>query len=151
MPRSKLTWNKQKQNETQLGKLQGQAASAAVLAFHEECDRHSTSRACTVTPCKMLSSKNGRSEVVFANGGASVCSAQLLWRQAPAAVRRSEQQSREQRTRTQAEAADTVRKHEERQRYFNALEEAQVSNNIVPFMNYIQCILDRDAVVVASS
>ena len=42
-------------------------------------------------------------------------------------------------------------KHEERQRYFNALEEAQVSNNIVPFMNYIQSILDRDAVVVASS
>ncbi|PQJ28535.1 hypothetical protein BSZ32_08450, partial [Rubritalea profundi] len=34
-------------------------------------------------------------------------------------------------------------KHEERQRYFNALEEAQVSNNIVPFMNYIQSILDH--------
>ena len=41
-------------------------------------------------------------------------------------------------------------KHEERQKYFNALEEAQVSNNIVPFMNYIQSILDRNAVVASS-
>ena len=30
---------KQKQNEAQLEKLQGQAASVAAVAFHEECDR----------------------------------------------------------------------------------------------------------------
>ena len=66
---------KQKQNEAQLEKLQGQAASVAAMAFHKECDRYYTSKAGTVTPCKMLSSKNGRSNVMFANGGASVCSA----------------------------------------------------------------------------
>ena len=55
----------------------------------------------------MLSSKNGRSNVMFANGGASVCSAQLSWRQAPAAVRRSEQQVREHQARKQAVAEGT--------------------------------------------
>ena len=33
---------KQEQNKAQLDKLQGQAASAAAMAFHEECDRHYT-------------------------------------------------------------------------------------------------------------
>jgi hypothetical protein len=42
---------KQKQNEAQLDKMQSQVASSAVLAFHDECDRHYTSRAGTVTPC----------------------------------------------------------------------------------------------------
>ena len=74
---------------------------ARCVDFHAECDRHYTSKAGTVTPCKMLSSKSGRSEVMFANGKASVCSAQLSWRQAPAAAKRSEQQAREQQARTQ--------------------------------------------------
>ena len=109
---------KQKQNKAQLDKLQGQAASAAAMAFHEECDRHYTSKAGTVTPCKMLSSKSGRSEVMFANGRASVCSAQLSWRQAPAAAKRSEQQAREQQAKKQAtvEASATVQRQRERQR-----------------------------------
>ena len=84
-----------------------------MLAFHEECDRHYTSRAGTA-----MSSKNGRSDVMFANGGASVCSAQLSWRQAPAAVKGNEQQSREQQARKQAmvEASVTVQRQKERQR-----------------------------------
>ena len=93
---------KQEQDKAQLDKLQGQEASAAATAFHAECDRHYASKAGTVTPCKMLSSKSGRSEVMFANGKASVCSAQLSWRQAPAAAKRSEQQAREQQARKQA-------------------------------------------------
>ena len=111
-------WDKQKQNEAQWSKLRGQLASSAALAFHEECDRHYTSRSGMVTPCKMLSSKNGRSDVMFANGGASVCSAQLSWRQAPAADRRSEQQAREQQARKQAvvEANATMQRQKERQR-----------------------------------
>ena len=88
-----------------------------MLAFHEECDRYYTSKAGTVTPCKTLSSKNGRSNVMFANGGASVCSAQLSWRQSPAAVKRSEQQARDHQTRKQAVAEGTnrVQRHKESQ------------------------------------
>lgn len=109
---------KQEQNKAQLDKLQGQAASSAAMAFHEECDRHYRSKAGTVTPCKMLSSKSGRSEVMFANGRASVCSAQRSWRQAPAAAKRSEQQARKQRAKKQvmAEAGATVQRQKERQR-----------------------------------
>ena len=71
-----------------------------------------------MTPCKMLSSKNGRSDVMFANGGASVCRAQLSWRQAPAAVKRSERQAREHQAKKQAvvEATNRVQKHKERHR-----------------------------------
>ena len=109
---------KQEQNKAQLDKLQGQEASAAATAFHAECDRHYVSKAGTVTPCKMLSSKSGRSEVMFANGKASVCSAQLSWRQAPAAAKRSEQQAREQQAKKQAavEASATVQRQKEGQR-----------------------------------
>ena len=91
---------------------------ARCVDFHAECDRHYTSRAGTVTPCKMLSSKSGRSEVMFANGKASVCSAQLSWRRAPAAAKRSEQQASEQQAREQAtvEASATVRRQKEGRR-----------------------------------
>ena len=102
---------KQEQNKAQLDKLQGQAASAAAMAFHEECDRHYTSKAGTVTPCKMLSSKSGPSEVMFANGRASVCSAQLSWRQAPAAAKRSKHQAREQQAKKQAALTSTSHCH----------------------------------------
>ena len=102
-------------NKAQLDKLQGQAASAAASAFHAECDRHYVSRAGTVTPCKMLSSKSGRSEVMFANGKASVCSAQLSWRQAPAAAKRSEQQAREQQAKKQAAVEASAAVHKQKQ------------------------------------
>ena len=82
---------------------------ARCVDFHAECDRHYVSKAGTVTPCKMLSSKSGRSEVMFANGKASVCSTQLSWRQAPAAAKRSEQQAREQQARKQAMVESSAR------------------------------------------
>ena len=47
-----------------------------------------------------------------------MCSAQLSWRQAPAAVRRSEQQAKEHRTKQQdtVESADAVQEHKGKQR-----------------------------------
>ena len=92
---------KQRQTEAQLNELKSRVASAGVLVFHEECDRQYTSKAGTRTPCKMLGSKNGHSNVMFANGGASVCSAQLSWRQVPADAKRREQQAKEQQAKEQ--------------------------------------------------